>query len=81
MKENYSSNPAAMKVAAWRLSNPSSTLEEGIKALQSEVSADEVKAQWAAVDDLYEKSGGAHFHFRGKATEQAAVELFKEHGL
>lgn len=80
MKENYSGNPVAMKVAAWRLNHPTSGLEEASKELHG-ISKEDINALWDGVDKLYDKSDGAHFHFLGAATEQDVTALFKEHGL
>lgn len=80
MKEHYSGNPVAMKIAAWRLNHPTSGSDEAISDLAG-ISKEEIRSQWNAIDVLYESAGGSHFHFLKPPTEQTVTALFKEHGL
>ena len=76
-KETYANSRKAWIVAAWRYEHPTSSNKSEC-AKDTGLTRPTVRKWWNGVDELYQISGGTHFHFPFGVTEEAVANIFKE---
>lgn len=76
-KETYANSKKAWIVAVWRYEHPTSHNKSAC-ARDTKSDIRTVRKWWNGVDELYQISGGTHFHFPFGVTEEAVANIFKE---